>query len=331
MNQPRLLVISPVRDEAAFLAQTIESVAAQTVRPDLWIIVDDGSKDGSHRIVEQAMREHPWIRLVRRPDRGERRVGGGVIEAFNEGLSQVDLDRFDYVCKLDGDLRFGPTCFQKLLDKFQADPLLGTASGKCWERNGGAWVMLRTSDDFSLGACKFYRVPCFGQIGGLVAQVMWDGIDCHRCRMLGWKARSFHDPDLRVYELRPMGSSHKSIFHGRLRWGRGQYFMGTHPLYALALAGYRMFERPWLLGGLCILAGYLGGYLRRSGRYNDAEFRRYLRRWQLARLRLAPMPSPGQARSGAGGLGPATALTSDGTGRMGENHDDLILPERTSP
>jgi hypothetical protein len=83
-----------------------------------------------------------------------------------------------------------------------------------------------------------------------------------------------------------MGSSFQSIYRGRLRWGAGQYFMGTHPLYALAIAGYRMMERPWIVGGLLILAGYLRGYLSRRPRYEDRQFRSHLRRWQLARLHL---------------------------------------------
>src|SRR5436189_3614691 len=98
----------------------------------------------------------------------------------------------------------------------------------------------------SVGMTKFYRTTCFREIGGFVREVMWDGIDCHRCRMFGWKALSLRDPELQIVHLRQMGSSHKSVFHGRLRWGRGQFFMGTHPLYLLAIAAYRMAERPWI-------------------------------------------------------------------------------------
>jgi len=134
-------------------------------------------------------------------------------------------------------------------------------------------------------------VPCFKEIGGFVREVMWDGIDCHRCRMLGWKAKSFHDEQLRFIHQRPMGSSFRSIYHGRLRWGYGQYFMGTHPLYALAIAAYRSLERPWVVGGLLILAGFLGGYLRQQPQYDDPTFSQYLRHWQLARLWLRHPPA----------------------------------------
>ncbi len=303
MSTPRLLVISPLRNEAQYIERTIASMVAQTVRPTVWLIVDDGSTDATPDIVAAAAAQHLWIRLYRRPDRGVRKVGGGVVEAFDEGLALYDLNDFDYVCKLDGDLEFQPVYFERLFEKFDADPRLGTASGKSWIRVGDRLVWERTSDDFSQGQTKLYRVACFRAIGGFVREVMWDGIDCHRCRMLGWRARSFRDPELRFIHLRPMGSSFKGIYTGRLRWGYGQYFMGTHPLYALAITVYRMFERPWILGGVLILAGYLGALLRRRPRYPDPAFRRYLRQWQLARLRLAP--SPPSPAAGPGMYSPA--------------------------
>jgi poly-beta-1,6-N-acetyl-D-glucosamine synthase len=285
--QRRLLIISPVRNEAAYLQRTIDSVAAQTVRPAAWLIVDDGSTDDTPKVAEAAAAKHPWIRLYRRPDRGIRKVGPGVVEAFNEGLALFDLGEYDYVCKLDGDLEFGPTYFQRLFEQLETDPRLGTCSGKAWIRlNSGRLVPERSGDEFSAGQAKLYRVSCFRQIGGFVREVMWDGIDCHRCRMLGWGARSLRDPELRFIHLRPMGSSFKNIYHGRLRWGYGQYFMGTHPLYALAIAAYRALERPWIAGGLLILGGYLGGWLKRKPRYDDPAFRRHLHQWQLARLHV---------------------------------------------
>lgn len=283
---PTCIIISPVRDEAAYLQRTIDSMIAQTARPTQWIIVDDGSKDDTVHIAEAAAAQHDWIRVHIRADRGVRKVGGGVVDAFNEGLSLVNMHDYEFLCKFDGDLEFGPRYFAGLYEKFAASPKLGTASGKSWIRVGNHLVPERTGDEFSQGQTKLYRTQCFREIGGFVTEVMWDGIDCHRCRMLGWEARSFHDEELRFIHLRPMGSSFKSIFHGRVRWGRGQYFMGTHPLYALAIAGYRMWERPFILGGFCILSGYFGAMLRGARRYEDGAFRTHLHRWQLRRLGL---------------------------------------------
>lgn len=295
----RCFVVSPVRDEAQYLQRTIDTMVAQSVRPALWLIVDDGSKDATPEIVERAAAQHDWIRLYRRKDRGIRKVGGGVVDAFNEGLAQADMNAFDYVCKLDGDLELPPRYFELLYQRFEANPRLGTASGKSWIRVGDRLAWERTRDDMSQGQTKLYRVGCFQAIGGFVSEVMWDGIDCHRCRMLGWEAASYRDPDLRFIHLRPMGSSFRSIYRGRVRWGWGQYFMGTHPLYALAITVYRMAERPWILGGLLIGAGYFGSWLRRLPRYGDAAFRKHLHRYQLERLGLARPRAAGPASTTA--------------------------------
>ena len=283
--RPRLLVISPAKDEAQYIERTIHSMVSQTFRPTLWIVVDDGSTDQTGEIAERAARGHDWIRVLRRPPGTQRRVGPGVIEAFYAGLGLVHLEDFDFVCKLDADLEFAPGYFAELMDRFARNPRLGTASGKTWIPVGDHFVQERTGDEFSHGVAKLYRRECFEQIGGFVREVMWDGIDCHRCRMLGWEAVSYPDPELRILHLRQMGSSHRSVFHGRMRWGRGQYFMGTHPLYALGISVYRMLERPWILGGLGILAGYVGAWLRRQPRYEDPEFRRFLHAWQFQELK----------------------------------------------
>lgn len=283
-NTPRILIVSPVKDEAEYLERTIASIAAQTIRPALWLIVNDGSQDATGSIADAAAHTYPWIRVLHRPARTVRSVGPGVIEAFHAGLESVDLKGYEFVCKLDGDLEVDPRYFENLLALFAADPRLGTASGKVYVPRDGRMVLERTSDQFSIGAAKFYRRECFEQIGGFVREVMWDGIDCHRCRMLGWKAVSTPDPALAITHFRPMGSSHQSIYHGRRRWGRGQYFMGTHPVYICAIAAYRIAERPWVLGGLNILLGYLHAAWNGVPRYDDPEFRRHLHRWQFAEL-----------------------------------------------
>ena len=147
-------------------------------------------------------------------------------------------------------------------------------------------VSEKCGDENSVGMTKLYRRRCFEQIGGFVREVMWDGIDGHRCRMLGWIAASWDDPDLRFEHLRPMGTSHKGWWTGRSRHGFGQYFMGTAPSYMIASALYRMTRPPLLVGGLAMLSGYFGALLRRSPRYGDPSFRRFLRGYQRRCLLL---------------------------------------------
>lgn len=283
----RIVVVTPARNEAEFARRTLDSMVAQTLRPAKWVIVDDGSTDETPAILAEYAARHPWIEVVTRRDRGVRSVGPGVIEAFYAGLDRCNLDEFDYVCKLDLDLDLPPGYFEGLVAAMDADPRLGTCSGKAWypDPASGELVMELIGDEMSVGASKFFRMTCFRQIGGFARQVMWDGIDCHRCRMLGWKVRSFRDESLRFLHLRPMGSSHRGILHGRARHGHGQYLMGTSPVYMLVSVGYRLFSPPFVVGGLATLWGYLAACATRPHRTVDAEFRRFLRRYQWMALR----------------------------------------------
>jgi hypothetical protein len=138
----------------------------------------------------------------------------------------------------------------------------------------------------SVGMTKFYRTSCFEEIGGFVPEVMWDGIDCHRCRMLGWSAASYDDPALRFLHLRPMGSSQGGLWEGRWRHGAGQWFMGTGLLYMSASAFFRLGRRPPVLGSLAMWLGYVASMLACRPRYEDAAFRRFLRRYQRRCLLL---------------------------------------------
>ena len=297
MSGRRYCLITPCRDEAKFARRTLESVLRQTELPAVWVIVDDGSKDETPSILAEYARRVPWIRVIRRADRGDRKLGGGVIEAFDAGAETLDLDRFDYLCKLDLDLDLPPGYFGTLMDRMEREPRIGTSSGKPYFVPPGKdgpvsfpltdtsrFVSEKTGDENSVGMTKFYRLACFRQIGGFVREVMWDGIDCHRCRQLGWIAVSWDDPELRFVHLRPMGTSYKSWWTGRVRHGFGQYFMGTGPVYLLASAIYRISRPPVVVGGLAMLYGYFRSMVRRTPRYGDPGFRRFLRRYQWACL-----------------------------------------------
>jgi glycosyltransferase involved in cell wall biosynthesis len=280
----RYVLISPCRNEADFMRQTLDTVTAQSVLPAKWVIIDDGSTDETPRILAEYAARHAWITIVTRANRGRRAVGPGVIEAFYDGYAAINPDDYDYLCKLDLDLRLPPRYFETLMQRMEADPNIASCSGKAYIERDGGLVSERHGDETSIGASKFYRVSCFKAIGGFVREVMWDGIDCHRCRMRGWFAGSWDEPELRFVHLRPMGSSQQSILTGRLRHGYGQYFMGTGLLWMVATAVYRIPERPFVIGGLFILWGWLKSALMRKPRYEDREFRRFLRRYHWRAL-----------------------------------------------
>ena len=267
------------------MRQTLDSVINQTIRPAKWVIVDDGSTDNTPRILADYQSRHDWIEVVTRTNRGGRSVGPGVIDAFYAGYETINPDDYDYLCKLDLDLRLQPRYFEILIERMMADSRLATCSGKCYlEKEDGTLVTERHADDVSIGASKFYRMSHFKAIGGFVRAIMWDGIDCHRCRMHGWTACSWDEPELRFIHLRPEGSSQKSIFAGRVRHGYGQYFMGTGFLFILASSIYRFNRKPYVLGSLAMMWGWLKAAVMGKPRYEDLAFRRFLRRYQWRAL-----------------------------------------------
>lgn len=281
----RYILISPCRNEAEYMRQTLDSVIAQSVLPAKWVIVDDGSTDATPEILTEYTTKHDWIHVVRRDDRGARSVGPGVIEAFYAGYETIDEGEYDYLCKLDLDLRLPEKYFEILISKMERDPKLGTCSGKAYmEMHDGTLVSERIGDEMSVGASKFYRKDCFQDIGGFERQVMWDGIDCHKCRMKGWVACSWDEVELQFVHLRPMGASQDNILVGRVRWGYGQYFMGTGSLYMLATASYRMTRQPYIVGGLAMIWGYFRSALQREERFDDPAFRAFLRSYQWRAL-----------------------------------------------
>lgn len=283
----RYCLITPCRNEAQYIRRTLESTCKQTLPPALWVIVDDGSTDETPEILAEYAARYPFVRVVRRKDRGARAVGPGVIEAFYEGLSHVDLDQFDFVTKFDGDLELPERYFERSVERMETDLLLGNISGKLFERRSdGSLFEERTGDENAVGPVKFYRTRCFKEIGGFVHEVAWDGIDGHICRLNGWIAESVDDPEMRIIHLRPMGSSQQNIRIGRIRWGRGKYFMGSAWYYMLASAVYRSLEPPYLYGGFGICYGYFKAMLTGHRRYENPAYRRYLRKFELSQLVL---------------------------------------------
>ena len=285
-------LISPCRDEEDYMRRTLDAVINQTVRPDLWVIVDDGSTDSTPQILAEYAQKVDFIQIVRREDRGERKVGPGVIDAFYGGYNSIDPKQFEFVCKFDLDLDLPPRYFEIMLERMNNNPKIGTCSGKAYfpaksntdKSFDGKLISEGCGSEMSVGMIKFYRRECFEDIGGFVREVMWDGIDCHTCRMKGWTAVSWDDPEIRFIHLRAMGSSHKGILTGRMRHGFGQWFMGTGFTYMTASAVYRMTRRPFVIGGLAMWWGYVKSMLKGHQRYENNEFRKYLRAFQYRAL-----------------------------------------------
>lgn len=277
----RYVVISPVKDEAAFIETTILSMVAQTLRPAVWIIVNDGSNDATEAIVRKFAQEYGWIRLVnRQQDSGIRKRGKGVVEAFYSGFEML-TEPYDFIVKLDGDVSFGPDYFAALLSRFCHDPLLGIAGGGLYERpDGKSWVMYTTKDHVR-GCTKVYRRECFKSIGGLVASMGWDGIDEWKALAKGWRVESFLE--LKIYHYRFTGAA-TGFLKSCIEQGYGAYRMGYHPLFMIARGIRRMTDRPYVIGGLAMIGAYFMAWLKRTDLLADASVVRYVRHSQMEKL-----------------------------------------------
>lgn len=282
-----LIVITPVRNEEAHFPHTIASMVGQTLRPARWIIVDDGSSDQTGKLADAAARQHDWIRVVHRADRGHRKPGFGVVEAFYDGLASLDMDDWHYLAKLDGDLCFDAEYFQHCIGHFERDPRLGIGGGLvCLTEDGQLTPEGGKDPVFHVrGATKTYRRACWEQIGGLLRAPGWDTIDELKANMLGWQTRTFRD--LRVCQLKGTGSA-DGAWRNWTKNGLANYISGYHPLFMLAKCARRLFERPYGLVPLALWWGYCKGWLGGVARVPDPELIRFVRRQQTNKLRLRP-------------------------------------------
>jgi glycosyltransferase involved in cell wall biosynthesis len=275
-----------VRNEAEYVGKTIESMCRQTTRPAHWVIVDDGSTDATGEVVTAAAADTPWLSVVRRPDRGFRKSGGGVIEAFYDGFAALKTQEWDYLVKLDGDLTFEPTYFETCFAQFANEPRLGIGGGiVCGMRDGRLHVDSPGDPPFHVrGATKIYRRECWDQIAPLVRAPGWDTIDEVKANMTGWTTRTFDE--IPLLQHRVTGAS-DGEWRNWYKNGLANYVTGYHPLFMLAKCVKRAFQTT-PLAAVALGAGFCSGYANRVPMCEDVAAIRYLRRQQILRLLSRP-------------------------------------------
>jgi biofilm PGA synthesis N-glycosyltransferase PgaC len=279
------IIITPAKNEAKYIEQTINSIKKQTLQPKKWIIVNDGSSDATQEIVEKHMVDYDRIVLVNKKKTSvKRRRGQGVVEAFYEGYNLCANEDHDYVVKLDSDLRLDDDYFKKIFESFEREPKLGIASGVSYIEKDGSWVPeWDTTKGFTFGESKVYRRQCFERIGGLVPYMGWDGIDHIKAVMLGWKASSFED--VVFYHLRHEGTG-TGLIKSSYEEGTCCHFMGYHPLFFMARSLNMMLRFPFVLRGIAMFLGYFVCIIKRKEQLNDRELITFLRKNQIKRLFL---------------------------------------------
>jgi glycosyltransferase involved in cell wall biosynthesis len=280
---PAYVLITPARNEARYIESTLRSVISQTVAPLKWVIVSDGSTDGTDALVDRYRASHPWIELLRLTDREERNFAGKVA-AFNAGRRLVESLPYEVICNLDADVSFEPTHFEFLLEKFARNPRLGVAGTAFIEDGDVAYNYRYTNIHHVSGQCQLFRRSCFDQIGGY-KPIKGGGIDwaaVTTARMQGWETRTFAERAFTHH--RTMGTETTGVLAARFRFGKQDYYLGSDPLWEVFRAVYQMKNKPYLFSGIALYSGYLWGYLTRAPRPIPRELLEFRRREQKQRL-----------------------------------------------
>jgi len=285
-NMSPYVIITPAYNEMRYIGMTIESVIAQTVRPLLWVIVDDGSTDETAQIVQSYAQKHKWIRYVyRQKNRGQTYYASNVY-AIQEGLQNITGARHGYLAILDADVSLPENYYEKILEHFRNDERLGIASG-VYVNNMNGRIQKALNDRRSTPkALMVFRRRCYEDTGGFVP-MKYGGEDtcaCFMARMHGWKTWSF--PDLTAIHNKPIGTGHsKKLLIIRFRQGIGEYFLATHPLFFLAKSVRRCIkEQPVFIGGLARITGFIYAHFTGKKRQIPKDLVKYIRREQLYRV-----------------------------------------------
>lgn len=264
------VLITPARNEAEFIELTIQSMVAQTHKPIRWVIVSDGSTDGTDDIVNKYLKDHPWMELVRTPERKERHFAGKVM-AFNAGYEKVKHLNYDIIGNLDADISFDPEYFSFLISKFNQYSELGVA-GAPFRQNGKQYDYRFSRKEHVSGACQLFRRKCFEEIGGYIP-IKEGAIDLTAvvtARMKGWRTETFTEKY--CVHHRDMGTANNHVFKALYISGYGDYRMGVHPLWQICRSVYQMSKKPIIIGGLILLVSYFWAWMKRAPKPVSKEF-----------------------------------------------------------
>ncbi len=278
----RYVLITPARNESDFIEKTIQSVIAQTVLPAKWVIVSDGSTDGTDEIVNKYAATRPWIELVRMPERRERHFAGKVY-SFNAGYAKLEGINYDVIGNLDADVSFDGEYFAFLLSKFAADAQLGVA-GTPFQEGTFQYDYRFTSIEHVSGQIQMFRRKCFEDIGGYIPRKI-GGIDLIAvitARMKGWKTRTF--PDKPYIHHRQMGTAGQNALKFAFKAGRADYMLGSHPVWEFSRCVYQITRRPILLGGTLRWFGFAWAEICRMEKQVPPDVVAFRRKEQMQRL-----------------------------------------------
>jgi len=279
------VLITPARNEEAYIEKTIRSVVSQTVKPVKWVVVSDASTDRTDELVKHYMPDNPWIELIRMPEHRDRQFAAKV-QAFNAGFNQIKHIKYDVIGNLDADISFDEDYFEFLMKKFADEPKLGVA-GTPFVEEGSHYDYRFTNIEHVSGACQMFRRECFEDIGGYIP-IKGGGIDwtaVTTARMKGWKTRTFTEKF--CHHHKKMGSGNHGELAALFKNGKKDYFLGGHPLWQVFRSFYQMTKKPYLLGGSLLFLGYFWASVSGIERVVSKDLITFNQKEQMQRLKKA--------------------------------------------
>lgn len=284
MTKEKYVLITPVRNEGDYIERTIKSVITQTIKPLKWIIVSDGSTDDTDGIVQKYLTDYKFIELIKTGDNTTRNFASKVT-AFNVGYEQVRDLEYDFIGNLDGDVSFQPDYFKEILDRFDKNEKLGIAGGIKYDYEKGKYRKIYSARNSVCGAYQLFRRECFENVGGY-KPLKYGGVDSFvetMARMHGWEVRSY--TDLVLYHHKPTGGGTNNVIKRRFRAGIKFYMIGYHPIFPIIRFLSRVYQKPYIIGSLVSISGFLWANLRKFKRPVSDEFVKYLRTEQSNRIK----------------------------------------------
>jgi poly-beta-1,6-N-acetyl-D-glucosamine synthase len=279
-------LITPANNEEYNIEKTIQAVISQTVLPRKWVIVSDGSTDGTDNIVKKYAKQYTLIEFIRISDHDETSFGSKA-RAINIGYQRLEGVEYDFIGNLDADITFAPDYYQRVLMKFEENVYdrLGIAGGMIAELWNGRFTVLDYNVNSVAGAIQMFRKRCYEEIGGY-RPLKLGGIDALAeilSRMRGWEVKSFKD--IIAYHHRRIGTTRGSLTRSRFRYGLKDYSIGTHPMFMFLKCVHRFKEKPFIAGGILMLCGYFMAWIRRDPKAVSEEIAQFVRREQIDRMK----------------------------------------------
>lgn len=270
----RYILITPAKNEERSLPSLIQSVVNQTIKPALWVIVDDGSSDKTPEIIKDAKEKNNWIQTIRLKE-GKRDIGKHYAYVCRKGFDfsyeycKTNSIRYEYIGLLDADMILCTDFFDKLIKEFEKNPELGIASGGIYYNNGVIWEKGR--EELPRGGARVWRRKCFEETGGYLLTYSPDSVSNVKAKLRGWETKQFKK--IKAIQTRKTSSA-EGFWRGYWANGVSSYFLNTNPVFVMLKGVKYLFRRPYYIG-LAYLWGYFGSFIRKQEQIDDEEIRKY--------------------------------------------------------